>query len=178
MQPWPFLQATLTDECDAMCRKRLGVLQSADCAGVPTTWMCESFDNTNNTNVSAVLIISAHRQSASPQAPHIVPPTVEFLILMRPSPHGVVAELAETNPRFLSLTPLKMESDVGFPNPTIPSASGNPTAAQNHHRASRMLFTAKNHSWIILLGMLSQEFRQSTEARRAVSSCRGHRRLE
>jgi hypothetical protein len=97
---------------------------------------------------------------------------------MQPSPHGVVAELAETNPRFLSLTPLKMESDVGFPNPTIPSASGNPTAAQNHHRASRMLFTAKNHSWIILLGMLSQEFRQSMEARRSVSSCRGHRRLE
>jgi hypothetical protein len=71
-----------------------------------------------------------------------------------------------------------MESDVGFPDSTIPSASGNSTAAQNHHRASRMLFTAKDHSWIIPLGMLSQEFRQSMEVRRAVSSTRGDRRLE
>jgi hypothetical protein len=50
------------------------------------------------------------------------------------------------------------------------------------HRMScsspRKLFTAKDHSWIILLGMLSQEFRQSMEAHRAVSSTRGYRRVE
>lgn len=43
---------------------------------------------------------------------------------------------------------------------------------------SRMLFTAKDHSWIILLGMISYAFRQSMEARPAVSSTRGYRRLE
>jgi len=72
----------------------------------------------------------------------------------------------------------KTESDAGFPTLSIPSASGGSTAAQNRRRASRTLFTAKDHSWINLLGMLSQAFHQSMQGRRSVSSTRGHRRLK
>lgn len=70
-----------------------------------------------------------------------------------------------------------MKPDVGFPSSIIPSASGDQLPLRIIVELSRMLFTAKVHSWIIILGMLNQAFRQSTKARRSVTSTRGHRRL-
>jgi hypothetical protein len=171
------LKAMLTDDCDAMCRKRLGVLKSANYAGVLTTWMCESFDNTN-TQMSR--LYSSYLLTV--RAPHSRFLESYHLLSSSSSPcnhlhMGLFGACGDESGFPESLTPLKMESEVGFPDSTIPSASRNATAAQNHHRASRMLFTAKDHSWINLLGMLSQEFRQSMEVGRAVSSTRGHRRL-
>jgi len=73
-----------------------------------------------------------------------------------------------------------MESEVGFPSSIIPSASGDPIAVQDNRRriVSDALYSegsfVDNHTW----HAESSIFRQSTEARPAASSTRGHRRLE